>query len=186
MAISFPRRQASLLIAGAAVFTFVDGVVQAASPASLALDSLATVLYSLAWMVAIVAIGIAVLKYHLWAIDLVISRTLTYGTLVGVVALVYVAVVAGVGTFLGAASGLSWGIAAMAIVAVAIQPARSRLQEIANRIVYGERASPYEVLADFTDRVARTLAADEGSDADGGCPGRGNAGRPRGSLAEPR
>jgi len=44
---------------------------------------------------------------------------------------------------------------------VAFQPVRERLQKIANRLVYGRRATPYEVLAQFSERVAETYAADE-------------------------
>src|SRR6202040_2935951 len=102
-----------------------------------ALDSIAIVLYSVAWMGAIVAIGIAILKYHLWAVDLVISRTLTYGFLVVLIAFMYVAVLAGVSTLVGQTAGLPLTTAVTMLVAIAFQPVRSRLQQVANRIVYG-------------------------------------------------
>ena len=47
-------------------------------------------------------------------------------------------------------------IAATAIVAVAFQPLRRRLEKVANRLVYGRRATPYEVLSEFSRRVAAT------------------------------
>lgn len=43
---------------------------------------------------------------------------------------------------------------AAAVVAVAFQPLRQRAQHLANRVVYGRRATPYEVLSEFSGRVA--------------------------------
>jgi signal transduction histidine kinase len=110
-----------------------------------------------------IAIAIAVLKYRLYDIELVISRTLLYGSLAAFITAVYVGIVVGVGTLVGSGGkpNLVLSIVATAIVAVAFQPVRERLQKIANRLVYGKRASPYEVLAQFSERVADTYAADE-------------------------
>jgi signal transduction histidine kinase len=127
-----------------------------------------------------VAIAIAILRHRLFDIDLVISRTVAYGALAGVIAAFYIAVVAGVGSLLasGSESRLFLAIVATAFVAVAFQPLRARLERLANRLVYGVRAVPYEVLADFTTRLdgrenslqllpvmARMLAQGTGSDA---------------------
>jgi signal transduction histidine kinase len=126
------------------------------------------------------AIAIAILRHRLFDIDLVISRTVAYGALAGVIAAFYIAVVAGVGSLLasGSESRLFLAIVATAFVAVAFQPLRARLERLANRLVYGIRAVPYEVLADFTSRLdgrenslqllpvmAKMLAQGTGSDA---------------------
>jgi signal transduction histidine kinase len=126
------------------------------------------------------AIAIAILRHRLFDIDLVISRTVAYGALASVIAAFYIAVVAGVGSLLasGSESRLFLAIVATAFVAVAFQPLRARLERLANRLVYGVRAVPYEVLADFTSRLdgrenslqllpvmARMLAQGTGSDA---------------------
>ena len=75
----------------------------------------------------------------------------------------YVGIVVGVGTLVGSGGqpNLVLSIVATAVVAVAFQPVRERLQKIANRLVYGKRATPYEVLSQFSERVAETYAADE-------------------------
>ncbi|HKV87187.1 MAG TPA: histidine kinase [Candidatus Dormibacteraeota bacterium] len=101
------------------------------------------------------AIAIAILRHRLFDIDLVISRTVAYAALAGVIAGFYIAVVAGVGSLLasGSESRLFLAIVATAFVAVAFQPLRARLERLANRLVYGVRAVPYEVLADFTSRL---------------------------------
>jgi signal transduction histidine kinase len=126
------------------------------------------------------AIAIAILRHRLFDIDLVISRTVAYGGLAGVITAFYIAVVAGVGGLLaaGSESRLVLAVVATAFVGVAFQPLRTRLERLANRLVYGVRAVPYEVLADFTTRLdgrenslqllpvmARMLAQGTGSDA---------------------
>jgi signal transduction histidine kinase len=110
-----------------------------------------------------IAIAIAVLKYRLYDIDVVISRTLVYGSLAAFITAVYVGIVVGIGTLIGSGGqpNLVLSIIATAIVAVAFQPVRERLQKVANRLVYGKRATPYEVLSQFSERVAETYAADE-------------------------
>jgi signal transduction histidine kinase len=110
-----------------------------------------------------IAIAIAVLKYRLYDIDVVISRTLVYGSLAVFITAVYVGIVVGVGTLVGSGGqpNLALSIIATAIVAVAFQPVRERLQKVANRLVYGKRATPYEVLSQFSEHVAESYAADD-------------------------
>jgi signal transduction histidine kinase len=76
---------------------------------------------------------------------------------------VYVGIAVGVGVFVGSGGkpNLGLSILATAIVAVGFQPARERLQRVANRVVYGKRATPYQVLSEFSSRVAEAYAAGE-------------------------
>ena len=108
-------------------------------------------------------IAIAILRYRLYDIDLVISRTLVYGSLAVFITAVYVGIVVGIGALVGSGGkpNLALSIVATAIVAVAFQPVRERLQKVANRLVYGKRATPYEVLSQFSERVAESYAAEE-------------------------
>jgi signal transduction histidine kinase len=108
-------------------------------------------------------IGFAVLKYRLYDIDIVINRTVVYGALAAMIALVYVALVVGIGSIVGRGTGANFilSLVATAVVALAFQPARERLQRAANRLVYGKRATPYEVLSDFSDRLADAYATEE-------------------------
>jgi signal transduction histidine kinase len=110
-----------------------------------------------------VACGIAILKYQLYGIDIVISRAIVYGALAALITAVYVGIAVGFGTLIGSGGkpNLGLSILATAIVAVGFQPVRVRLQHIANRLVYGKRATPYEVLSEFSERVAETYAAGE-------------------------
>ena len=110
-----------------------------------------------------IAIAIAIFRYHLYDIDVVINKTLVYGSLAVFVTGVYVAIVVGIGSLAqrGAHPSLGLSIVATAVVAVAFQPVRERVQHLANRLVYGRRATPYEVLADFAGRMAGSYAAED-------------------------
>jgi signal transduction histidine kinase len=110
-----------------------------------------------------VACGVAILRYRLYGIDVVISRTLVYGSLAALITGVYVGIAVGVGSLVGSGGkpNLGLSILATAIVATAFQPVRVRLQRVVNRLVYGKRATPYEVLSEFSARVAETYAGDE-------------------------
>lgn len=109
------------------------------------------------------AIGIAILRYRLYDIDIVINRTVVFGALAAFITAVYVGIVVGIGTLVGSQGqpNLALSIIATAVVAVAFQPVRERVQRLANRLVYGKRATPYEVMADFSERMSETLAPDE-------------------------
>ena len=87
---------------------------------------------------------IGILRYRLWDIDKVISRTLVYSVLAGFVSAVYVGVVVGIGSLFGDAQteNLGLSIVATGVIAVAFQPVKDRVQRFANRLVYGQRATP--------------------------------------------
>ncbi len=108
-----------------------------------------------------VSAAIAILRYRLYDIDVVINKTLVYGVLAVFVTLVYVALVVGIGTLVGGTGNLILSIVATAVVAVAFQPMREWVQRFANRVVYGQRATPYEVLSDLSGRMAHTQATEE-------------------------
>ena len=102
------------------------------------------------------AIGIAVLRHRLYDIDLLLTRTLVYGLLTAAFTVVYLVIVVGIGTLVGSQgkANLALSIAATGVIAVAFQPARDRSRRLANRLVYGSRATPYEVLSGFSRGVA--------------------------------
>jgi signal transduction histidine kinase len=118
--------------------------------------------YALALLSLIpVAIAVAVLKYHLYDLDLVISKAIVFATLATFITLIYAGTVAGVGALVGRRDSLTLAALAAAVVAVAFQPLRQRVQHLANRVVYGRRATPYEVLAEFSGRMADAYATEE-------------------------
>jgi signal transduction histidine kinase len=108
-------------------------------------------------------IGFAIIRHGLYDIDIFISRTIVYGSLAVFITAVYVSIAVGIGALVGSGGkpNLGLSIVATAIVAVGFQPVRERVQRIANRLVYGKRATPYEVLSEFSGRVAESYASDE-------------------------
>jgi signal transduction histidine kinase len=109
------------------------------------------------------AVAIAVLKYRLYDVDIVINKAVVYATLAIFITGVYVGLVVGVGALLGAGDepNVALQIAATAVVAVAFQPVRERAQRFANRVVYGRRATPYEVLSGIARRAGETYTTEE-------------------------
>ena len=107
------------------------------------------------------AIAVALFKYRLYDLDLVVSKALVYGILAALFTLVYVALVIGVGTVVGDRGNSFLTILTAVAIAVAFQPVRERVRHLANRIVYGKRATPYEVLSEFSDKVATSFAAED-------------------------
>lgn len=153
------RRQIRWIAVGGALFGLSMGS-QLMMVSDVALAQRVFWVLSLATFPAfIVAYAVAILRYRLYDIDVVISRSLVIATLAGFIAAVYVAVVVGVGQLAGAGDEPSFGlqVAATAIVAVAFQPLRRRIRRWADRVVYGHRATPYEVLAQFSRQAANAV-----------------------------
>jgi signal transduction histidine kinase len=110
------------------------------------------------------AVTVSVFKYRLYDIDVVINKTLVYAALAAFITAIYVGIVVGIGALIGQGTSkpnLGLSILATGVVAVAFQPVRERVQRFANRLVYGKRATPYEVLSEFSHRMAGTYAADD-------------------------
>ena len=151
---------AGLIGAAALAVLPIEGIL---GPVSNAANNLENATTSGAVALVPIAIGIAIFRYHLYDIDVVINKTLVYGSLAVFITGVYVAIVVGLGSLAqrGARPSVALSIAATAVVAVAFQPVRERLQHLANRLVYGRRATPYEVLADFAERMVGAYAAED-------------------------
>jgi signal transduction histidine kinase len=107
------------------------------------------------------ALVMGILRYRLWDIDVLVSRTLLSLGLAGFIGFIYVVVVVLLGHGLGPGGSAGVKILATAIAAIAFEPVRERLARFANRLVYGERATPYEVMAEFSDRLGAAISVDE-------------------------
>lgn len=103
------------------------------------------------------SIGFAILRRRLFDIDLVINRTLVYGTLTTCVVGIYVLIVGYLGALLRTDGNLAISLVATGIVAMLFQPLRDRLQRIVNRLMYGERDDPYAVISRLGERLEATL-----------------------------
>ena len=100
---------------------------------------------------------VAILRYNLYDIDVVINRTLVYGALTVCVVAIYVLLVVALGALFQARGNLAISLLATGLVAVAFQPLRGRLQRSVNRLMYGERDDPYAVVSRLGKRLEATL-----------------------------
>ena len=105
-----------------------------------------------------IAVAIAILKYRLYDIDIIINRTLVYGALTVCIVAIYVLVVGYLGAAFQTRGNLALSIFAAGLVAVMFQPLRERLQRIVNRLTYGERDDPYRVLSRLGRRLEATIS----------------------------
>ncbi len=92
------------------------------------------------------------------------SKSLTYSGLAIAIVAIYSVIVVGpvlvLGRWNGGGPGLILPIVASGVVAVLFEPIRSRLERAANRLVFGDRVSPYEVLSQVTSSLPAVAAAD--------------------------
>lgn len=114
--------------------------------------------YALGYMGIAAAVGVAILRYRLYDIDLVINRTLVYGALTATVFAVYLVVVSGLGLLFQASGSLGLSLVGVGIVAIVVQPIRGRLQRAINHLMYGARDDPYAALSQLGQRLENTLA----------------------------
>ncbi len=146
-------------------------IVLQSRPQSEALNNYGNGIVTLTMACVPIAIGIAVLKHRLYDIDIIVNKTVVYAALAAFITVVYVAVVVGIGAAIGqrhnADPGLS--ILATAVVAIAFQPVRERVQRLANHLVYGKRATPYEALSTFSEQLAGTVASEDLLPGSRGC-----------------
>jgi signal transduction histidine kinase len=104
---------------------------------------------------------IAITKYRLYDIDLVINKTLVYGFLAIVITAIYALIVVYVGATVGGPGRFGLSLLATALIAIAFQPLRARAERVANRLVYGKRATPYEALSQLNQQIAGTYGGEE-------------------------
>jgi signal transduction histidine kinase len=112
----------------------------------------------LALLIVPVFTYIAILRHHLYDIDVVINRTLVYGALSACVVGIYVLTIVALGALFQAQGNLGVSLVATGLVAVLFQPLRGRLQRGVNRLMYGERDDPYAVISRLGKRFEAALA----------------------------
>lgn len=105
------------------------------------------------WFVFPVSLAIAILRYRLFDIDLVLNRALVYGSLTALVVAGYVLLVTALSALFRATDNLLPSLMATGLIAVLFQPLRYQLQRGVNRLMYGERDEPYAALVRLGQRL---------------------------------
>lgn len=144
---TYPERQQLLLL-----------LTAGAATVPLAFVGPSTILFDLAVIAVPFVIAIGVLRYRLLGIEVVVRRTLLYGGLTGLVVAVYAATTAALSTAIP--EGSAPQLLAAAVIAVGLLPARSRLQAVVDRIVYGERQDPVGAVTRLGSQVMEANAAE--------------------------
>jgi hypothetical protein len=115
-----------------------------------------TVVLSIVILAVPVTMGVAMLRYRLYDIDVVINRTLVYGTLTAVLALVYLGGVIGLQYAFRALTGQETQLAVVAstlLIAALFGPLRRRVQSVIDRRFYRQKYDAERVLAGFSARL---------------------------------
>jgi signal transduction histidine kinase len=121
------------------------------------------ILVALVFLGVPITCGVAILKHGLWDLDVVVRKTVQYGVLVaGFVLVLGIAVFLAPLMFIGVGGSVDVPTVAVAVVlAIGFTLVRSRARRWANRIVYGKRSTPYEVLSEFAERVGETYSTED-------------------------
>lgn len=120
-------------------------------PSVLGLPVPPTNLLPLLFLPAALGIGAAILRYGWFDIELILRRSLLYGSLTGCVLIIFLGVTWVFSRIAGPRPGLDVLLAG-GLVALSAQPLRKWLQRRLGRLVYGERDDPYEAMARL-DRI---------------------------------
>jgi signal transduction histidine kinase len=128
-------------------------------------NTLGTVLFVLVFGIPIfgipLACAVAVLRYRLYDLDVVVKKTVVAALVAAAFTAIYVLVVVAVGAVTDRRGSSALTFAAAALAAVALQPVRTRAGLLADRLVYGRRATPYEVLSQFSEQIAGTYSTED-------------------------
>jgi hypothetical protein len=151
------REQIKWLLYACAVFlvVFMVGALTGFGVGSRAVDHLWGMFFVLCLAAFPVAIGVAILRYRLYEIDVIIRRTLVYGVLTGTLALLYfsaVAMLQFVSRALtdGGAQQPQWAIVASTLaIAALFQPLRRRMQRFIDHRFYRRKYDAARILAAF-------------------------------------
>src|SRR5919109_1468201 len=148
-------------------FAFAGGLMAAYLLISIALEvmridtgSIDQIISGVVYLGIPTAVGIAILQYRLWDLDVVVKKTVVAGTLVVFALVVYGAAVVLIPTLVDMDNPVFLFALALAL-GLAFRPAIGVARRLADRLVYGKRATPYEVLTEFSERMGDAYATED-------------------------
>jgi signal transduction histidine kinase len=123
--------------------------------------TLGELISALGYLGLVAAIGVAILQYRLWDLDVVVKKTLVAGTVVVLAILVYAGAVALIGAFAMDRNRPALLFLIALGLGIAFRPVMRIGRRLADRLVYGSRATPYEILSEFSERVGTSYATED-------------------------
>ncbi|HEY3766797.1 MAG TPA: hypothetical protein VGL44_16655 [Gaiellales bacterium] len=159
------RQQVKWLIGGAAIALFSLGFLLFGPGTSS--DGAVQVAVSVALPIGLaalpVSIGVGILRYRLYEIDVIVRKTLVYAALAGSLAIVYLGGISLIDRALQAVTGQSGALAVTAstlAVAAAFQPLRSRIQRAVDHRFYRAKYDAAQTLESFAGRLRSQIELD--------------------------
>jgi signal transduction histidine kinase len=123
-----------------------------------------TAIYVISFAVLPVSLTIAVMRFRLYDIDIIINRTLVYGALTVGTMGIYVLIVGYLGSLFQAQNRSIIAFLTTGLIALLFQPVRQRLQSAVNRFMYGERSDPVFVLSKLGKQMEETRSPHDALD----------------------
>ena len=157
------RQQTKWVIFGFSVpvvMLFISGVLVGDTPAHQVHPILNGTLASMVYLPIGLSIGIGILRYRLWDIDVIINRTLVFGALTGILIAVYALVVTSLSQLLHDEGSFVVSLLGAGIIAVLFQPLRQQLQTAINRLMFGRRDEPLAVMTELGISLEKMLSPD--------------------------
>lgn len=158
------RQQTKWVVFGVAVMgagLAAGAIVESLIPALTQPNSLGDTIVGLVTMASALclpaSISVAMLRYRLWDVDILINRTLVYGALTACVVGIYILVVGYLGALFRTSGNLAISLLATGVVALLFQPLRGWFQRGVNRLLYGQRDEPDRVVTHLSQRVESSL-----------------------------
>jgi hypothetical protein len=120
-------------------------------------------IYPLGVLFIALSFGIAILRYRLWDIDIIINRTLVYGTLTTILAVIYIGLVLSLQVLLHGIVSQDNSVAIVIstlVIAALFQPLRRRIQRIIDRRFYRSKYDSTKVVAAFSATLRQEVDLD--------------------------
>ena len=112
-----------------------------------------------------IGFGYAIFRYRLMDIDLVVKRSLIYGTVTASLAVIYLVTVVGIGNmfsyFFGTENNKAFSVVAFVIIAFVFDPIKRKAQDSIDRTFYRDRRNYQKALLEFSQELPRQMNLDQ-------------------------
>ncbi|GCE31035.1 hypothetical protein KDA_65190 [Dictyobacter alpinus] len=159
------RRQTILVMLSLLSTLFVYLAITAIRPTIIAhvqglllFDVTATTIMTICLLSIPITIGIAILHNQLWELNPLLNRSIVYSTLSILIISIYILVVGTLSTLFQSSNNLLISLIATGCIAILLQPLRNFIQQMINRLMYGERDNPQIVLSRLGQQLEAALS----------------------------